>query len=369
MANTKRRIGILTGGGDCPGLNAVIRAVTKSLISRFDFEVYGIEDGFEGLVENRFRPLGYDDVSGILQTGGTILGTSNKADPFHYPVNEEGSVVFRDLSERALANVEAAGIEAICCLGGDGSMTIARRLQQKGLKVVGVPKTIDNDIWGTDVTFGFDSAMSVAAEAIDRIHTTAQSHHRVMIVEVMGRFAGWLALEAGLAGGADVILIPEMDYDLDEVCDKFLFRRRIGRKFSIVCVAEGAKPLGGEVVVQKETPASQGRIRLGGIGAKLTEDIELRTGIETRVTILGHLQRSGTPTPFDRILATRFGVAAVEMIGRREFGVMTALRGSDIVPIPLDEVAGRMKRVPPDHPLLKVARFAGKSLGASEEIA
>lgn len=366
MGIPKKRIGILTGGGDCPGLNAVIRAVTKSLISRFDWEVVGIEDGFEGLVEKRFRPLGYNDVSGILQVGGTILGTSNKADPFHYPVSEAGGIVHRDLSDRALANVEEAGLEAVCCLGGDGSMTIAQRLGEKGLRVVGVPKTIDNDLWGTDVTFGYDSAMSVAAEAIDRIHTTAQSHHRVMIVEVMGRLAGWLALGAGLAGGADVILIPEIDFELEAVCEKFLSRRRIGRKFSIVCVAEGAKPRGGEVVTQKETPASQGRVRLGGIGVRLTEEIELRTGLEARATILGHLQRSGTPTPYDRLLATRFGVAAAEMTARREFGRMAALQGEDIVTVPLDEVAGRMKRVPDGHPLLKVARFVGTSLGVDD---
>ncbi|OGD11786.1 MAG: 6-phosphofructokinase [Candidatus Aminicenantes bacterium RBG_13_62_12] len=366
MGTPKKRIGILTGGGDCPGLNAVIRAVTKSLISRFDMEVFGVEDGFEGLVENRLRPLGYDDVSGILQVGGTILGTSNKADPFRYPVTEGGAVVYRDLSDRALANVEAAGLEAVCCLGGDGSMTLAQRLREKGLKVVGVPKTIDNDLWGTDVTFGYDSAVSVAAEAIDRIHTTAQSHHRVMIVEVMGRFAGWLALGAGLAGGADVILIPEVDFDLEAVCEKFLSRRRIGRRFSIVCVAEGAKPLGGEVVVQKETPASQGRVRLGGIGSKLTEEIELRTGLETRVTILGHLQRSGTPTAYDRILATRFGVSAAEMVARGEFGRMAALRGDNIVSIPLEDVAGRMKTVPADHPLLTAALCVGTSLGVRD---
>jgi len=366
MGIRKKRIGILTGGGDCPGLNAVIRAVTKSLISRFDMEVFGIEDGFEGLVENRLRFLSYDDVSGILQVGGTILGASNKADPFHYPVTEGGDVVFRDLSDRALANLEAAGLEAVCCLGGDGSMIIAQALRDKGLKIVGVPKTIDNDLWGTDITFGYDSAVSVAAEAIDRLHTTAQSHHRVMVIEVMGRYAGWLALGAGVAGGADVILIPELDFDLGAVCEKFMFRRRIGRKFSIVCVAEGAKPRGGEVVFQKETPASRGRPRLGGIGTQLTEEIEERTGLETRVTILGHLQRSGTPTPFDRILATRFGVAAAEMIGRGEFGRMAALRGEDIVSVPLEEVAGRMKRVPLDHPLIKAARYVGTSLGAGD---
>jgi 6-phosphofructokinase 1 len=245
-------------------------------------------------------------------------------------------------------------------------MTIARDLQAKGLQVVGVPKTIDNDLFGTDVTFGYDTAVSVAAEAIDRIHTTAQSHHRVMIVEVMGRFAGWLALGAGIAGGADVILIPEIDYDLEAVCQKFADRRRIGRRFSIVCVAEGSKPIGGQVVVRQVVEGSPERIRLGGIATKLGEDIEKRCGLETRATILGHLQRGGTPTPFDRILATRFGVTAAEMVARGEFGRMAALRGEDIVSVPLDEVAGRTKQVPLDSQLLRAARAVGTNVGLRE---
>ncbi|MGB9006249.1 MAG: ATP-dependent 6-phosphofructokinase [Candidatus Aminicenantales bacterium] len=367
MANmTIKRVGILTGGGDCPGLNAVIRAVSKCLISQCGLEVMGIEDGFEGLVENRIRPLTYDDVSGILQRGGTILGTSNKADPFNYPLRESGKLVCHDLSGQALANASQAGLDAVVCLGGNGSMTIARDLQAKGLQVVGVPKTIDNDLFGTDVTFGYDTAVSVAAEAIDRIHTTAQSHHRVMIVEVMGRFAGWLALGAGIAGGADVILIPEIDYDLEAVCQKFADRRRIGRRFSIVCVAEGSKPIGGQVVVRQVVEGSPERIRLGGIATKLGEDIEKRCGLETRATILGHLQRGGTPTPFDRILATRFGVAAAEMVARGEFGRMAALRGEDIVSVPLDEVAGRTKQVPLDSQLLRAARAVGTNVGLRE---
>jgi 6-phosphofructokinase 1 len=367
MANIKiKRVGILTGGGDCPGLNAVIRAVSKSLIGQCGLEVMGIEDGFEGLVENRLRPLTYDNVSGILQTGGTILGTSNKADPFNYPQRESGELVFKDLSGQALDNAARAGLDAVICLGGNGSMTIARDLQAKGLRVVGVPKTIDNDLFGTDVTFGYDTAVSVAAEAIDRIHTTAQSHHRVMIVEVMGRFAGWLALGAGIAGGADVILIPEIDYDLEAVCQKFADRRKIGRSFSIVCVAEGSKPVGGQVVVRQVVEGSPERIRLGGIATKLGEDIEKMCGLETRATILGHLQRGGTPTAFDRVLATRFGVAAAEMVARGEFGRMAALRGGDIVSVPLDEVAGRTKLVPLDSQLLRAARAVGTNVGLRE---
>ncbi len=367
MASTKiKKVGILTGGGDCPGLNAVIRAVSKSLIGQGGLEVVGIEDGFEGLVENRLRALTYDSVSGILQTGGTILGTSNKADPFHYPVREPGGIVLKDLSSRALANAASAGLDAIVCLGGNGSMTIARDLQAMGLLVVGVPKTIDNDLWGTDVTFGYDSAVSVAAEAIDRVHTTAQSHHRVMIVEVMGRFAGWLALGAGIAGGADVILIPEIDYDLEAICQKFQQRRERGRRFSIVCVAEGAKPVGGRVVAKKLDEDNPQRIRLGGIAVELGEDIEKMCGLETRATILGHLQRGGTPTAYDRILATRFGVAAAEMVGRGEFGRMAALRGGEIISVPLDEVAGRTKQVPPDSQLLRAARAVGTNVGLRE---
>jgi phosphofructokinase-like protein len=367
MANMKhKKVGILTGGGDCPGLNAVIRAVSKSLIGQYGLEVMGIEDGFEGLVESRIRPLTYDNVSGILQTGGTILGTSNKADPFHYPQKESGELVLKDLSDRALANADLAGLDAVVCLGGNGSMTIARDLQVKGLRIVGVPKTIDNDLWGTDVTFGHDSAVSVAAEAIDRIHTTAQSHHRVMIVEVMGRFAGWLALGAGIAGGADVILIPEIDYDLEAICRKFVQRREHGRRFSIVCVAEGAKPVGGQLVARQMAEGSPERIRLGGIAVKLGEDIEKLCGLETRATILGHLQRGGTPTAFDRVLATRFGVAAAEMVARGEYGRMAALRGEEIVSIPLDEVAGRTKHVPLDSQLLKAARAVGTNVGLKE---
>jgi phosphofructokinase-like protein len=300
-----KRVGLLTGGGDCPGLNAVIRAVTKSLILRHEIEVFGFEDGYDGLLASRYRPLSYDMVSGILQSGGTILGTSNKADPFNYPIAINGKSVRRDLSDEAYKNFNDIGLDALICIGGDGTMAIAKRLIQKGMPIVGVPKTIDNDIQGTDITFGHNTAVTIAAEAIDRIHTTAQSHHRVMLVEVMGRYAGWLTLNAGLASGADIILIPEIDYDFDCICRIVQGRSKKGRRFSIIAVAEGAKPRGGERVISRIVSDSPDKIRLGGIAIKLGNQIEDATGLETRATILGHLQRGGSPTPFDRILATR----------------------------------------------------------------
>ncbi|HQI50327.1 MAG TPA: ATP-dependent 6-phosphofructokinase, partial [bacterium] len=244
---TVRRVGVLTAGGDCPGLNAVIRAVAKSLMLKADIEVIGIEDGFEGLIQNRMRKLNYEDVSGILQRGGTILGTSNKADPFAQATVIGDRIVKEDVSAQTIANIDQWQLDALVCIGGDGSMSISRKLVEKGVPVVGVPKTIDNDLYGTDVTFGFDTAVSIATDAIDRIHTTAQSHHRVMLVEIMGRYAGWLTISAGIAGGADVIILPEMEYDLEYICERVVARSRYGKRFSIVAVSEGAKPRGGEV--------------------------------------------------------------------------------------------------------------------------
>jgi len=361
--NGVKRVGVLTGGGDCPGLNAVIRAVTKSLITRYDVEVIGIEDGFQGLIENRMCPLTYDRVSGILQAGGTILGTSNKADPFHQPVVRNSKTVYEDYSNETIANIEKAGLDVIVCIGGDGTMTIANRLAQKGVPVVGVPKTIDNDLYGTDITFGHDTAVSIAAEAMDRIHTTAQSHHRVMVVEVMGRYAGWLALNSGLASGADIILIPEIEYEIDVVCEKVMERSHKGRRFSIIAVSEGAKPKGGELVVSRVVEDSPEKIRLGGISIKLANDIEDRTGLETRATVLGHLQRGGTPTAFDRILATRYGVGAAELIASAQFNRMVALQGRRIVSVPIEDVGGKSRNVPLDSPLLSVAEAVGTCMG------
>ncbi len=362
-ANGVNRVGVLTGGGDCPGLNAVIRAVTKSLITRYGIEVIGIEDGFEGLIEKRTFPLSYDAVSGILQTGGTILGTSNKADPFNTPVKRDGKIEYVDYSDETIRYISEIGLDAIICIGGDGTMTIANKLAQKGVPVVGVPKTIDNDLFGTDITFGHDTAVSIAAGAMDRIHTTAQSHHRVMIVEVMGRYAGWLALNAGLASGADIILIPELDYEIDVVCEKVEERSHKGRRFSIIAVAEGAKPKGGELVVSRIVEDSPEKIRLGGISIKLANDIEDRTGLETRATVLGHLQRGGTPTAFDRILATRYGVGAADLVASATFNRMVALQGRSIVSVPIEEIGGRSRNVPPDSSLLTIAESVGASLG------
>ena len=362
MANIKCA-GILTGGGDCPGLNAVIRAVTKSLITQYGIKVIGIEDGFQGLIENRCRELAYDDVSGILQVGGTILGTSNKADPFHHPVTENGKTVYKDLSDLTIANAKTLGMDVLVCIGGDGTMTIANQLIGKGLPIVGVPKTIDNDLYGTDVTFGYDTAVSIAAEAIDRIHTTASSHHRIMLVEIMGRYAGWLTLGAGIAGGADIIIIPEIEYDIDAICDVVTKRSKKGRRFSIVAVAEGAKARGGDMTVSRVIKDSPDQLRLGGVSVKLANEIEDRTGLETRTTILGHLQRGGSPTANDRILSSRYGVGAANLIGSGQLNRMVALQGGKITSVPIAEIGGRTRKVTIDDELVNVAKEVGTSLG------
>jgi len=365
MSNIKR-VGVLTGGGDCPGLNAVIRAVTKSLITRYKIDVVGIEDGFDGLIENLTRPLQYDDVSGILQIGGTILGSSNKANPFKHPFIRDGKTVCVDCSDKVVQNVKKLKLDALVCIGGDGTMGIARQLIDRGLNIIGVPKTIDNDLYGTDITFGYDTAVSIAAEAIDRIHTTAQSHHRVMLVEIMGRYAGWLTLGAGIAGGADIILIPEIDYDLDAICRVVEARSKKGRRFSIIAVAEGAKPKGGELTISRYIKDSPDKFRLGGISVNLGNAIEDKTGLETRATILGHLQRGGTPTAYDRILSTRYGVGAADLIGKGILNHMVALRGNSIVSVPIEEVGGRTRTVPLDDELINAALEVGTSLGVDK---
>ncbi len=358
-----QRVGVLTGGGDCPGLNAVIRAVTKSLISQEGIKVFGFEDGFLGLIENRYRELNWNAVSGILQQGGTILGTSNKANPLRHAVQENGKWVFHDVTDQVMQHVKKLGIDVVVCIGGDGTMTIAKGLMEKGLPVVGVPKTIDNDLYGTDYTFGYDTAVSIAAEAMDRIHTTAQSHHRVMFVEIMGRYAGWLTLGAGLASGADVILIPEIEYDVQAIADRVLLRSKKGRRFSIVAVAEGAKPQDGELTVQRVIQDSPDQLRLGGISIKLSAQIEDLTGLEARATILGHLQRGGSPSAFDRILATRYGVAAAELIMQNKFGDMVAWQNGGIRSIPIEKVGGKTRKVDPDHPMVQAALATGAIMG------
>lgn len=359
-----RRIGVLTGGGDCPGLNAVIRAVVKTAIRGYRLSVVGFENGFGGLIQNRARELTEKDVVGILPRGGTILGTTNRDNPFYYPMVINGEKVFRDVSDRAIENVNIHAIDALIIIGGDGSLSIAKEFyERKGLPVVGVPKTIDNDLSATDQTFGFDTALNTATEAIDKLHTTAESHHRVMVLEVMGRYAGWIALEAGLAGGADVILIPEIPYRIEKVIDKISERRDGGKRFSIVVVAEGAKPLGGEMVVKRRIEDSFDPIRLGGIGNVVAQRIEEGTGMETRVTVLGHLQRGGIPTAFDRILATRYGTGAVNLVMAGEFGKMVCLRTPNIESVPLAEAVGEQRLVPPDSDLVCTARQVGISFG------
>ena len=355
-----KKIGVLTGGGDAPGLNAVIRAVVKAAYNS-GIEVIGIEDSFDGLLDPaRTRVLTPRDVTGILRLGGTILGTTNHGDPFAYPVDTpEGKV---DYSDRVVDNFATMGLDALVVIGGDGSLSIAHQFSLKGIPIVGVPKTIDNDIVGTTSCFGFDTAVSFAADAIDRLHTTAEAHKRIMVVEVMGRYAGWIALNAGVAGGADVILIPEIPYDAEKVAARIRQRDAFGAKFSIVVVAEGARAVGGQHVLVEE--ASGGRVeRLGGIGARVAEQLEDMTGKDARYVVLGHLQRGGAPTAFDRTLATRFGGTAVELVKQGVFGRMVANNPPDIVPIPLADVVGRTKTVPLDYDLIATARAIGVSFG------
>ena len=363
MANRIKRVGVLTAGGDCPGLNAVIRAVTKSLIGKHHMEVVGVKDGFQGLIERNAQMLSANDVSGILTQGGTILGTNNKSNPFKYRVEKNGEAVIEDRSDDVLDNAQKMGIEALVTIGGDGTQWIALGLAKKGMRVVGVPKTIDNDLRETDLTFGHDTAVQIATEAIDRIHTTAMSHHRVMVVETMGRNAGWIALNAGIAGGGDIILVPEIPYTIGSICKKIENRVANGRLFSIVVVAEGAKAVGGEQVVKERVADPSMPIRLGGVGQKVADEIEEATGIETRVTVLGHLQRGGTPTALDRILATRFGAVAAHLVTEGVSGRMVAIKGNHIVSVPLEAAVAGPKLIDPESSLVKAAREVGASFG------
>ena len=355
------RIGLLTGGGDCPGLNAVIRAVVKGLVLRHGATVVGFEDGFEGLIEDRARELSYRDASGILTLGGTVLGTSNKANPFQY-FRAAGA----DVSDQALATYARHGLDGLVVIGGDGTMTIAHGLIGRGMRVVGVPKTIDNDLVGTDRTFGFDTAVSIAAEAIDRLHTTAQSHHRVMILETMGRYAGWIALHAGVAAGADVILLPEFPYHLDEVVRVCRTREAGGQKFTIIAMAEGAHPLGGDRAVLKTIPDSPDPIRLGGTCQVLGVALEAHLDSEVRTTILGHVQRGGTPTPFDRVLSTRFGVHAADLIAAGRSDVMVALHNGQMGEVAILDVADKTRLVTADDPVVRAGVAVGTSFGVPD---
>lgn len=329
------KIGILTGGGDCPGLNAVIRAIVRKGIFHYEDEFIGFLEGWRGVVENKCRVLDLNAVAGILPRGGTILRTSRTN-----PVKKPGGV------DRCIENLRKNGVEALVALGGDDTQSVSQALFERGINVVGVPKTIDNDLAGTDMCFGFDTAVSVATEAIDRVHTTAEAHNRVIMVEVMGRDSGWIALYSGVAGGADVILIPERPIDLDEVTESLKRRHARGRYFSIVVVAEGAKLSGGNGVVTETDQVDEfGHVRLGGIGNVLAREIERRTGFETRAVILGHTQRGGSPTAFDRMLATRYGIGAIDMVHRGDFGCMVALKGNDIRSVPLADAISKRRQV------------------------
>ena len=353
------KIAISTGGGDAPGLNAVIRGVVLAAAHR-GWECLGIRRGYDGLMGlDKVVPLGPAEVRGITHLGGTILGTTNRGNPFRWKETQpDGTVVEHDRSKEVVSEAKRLGIEAIVAIGGDGSLGIALQLYKMGIPVVGVPKTIDNDVGGTVATFGFDTAVQTATEAIDKVHSTAESHDRVMVVEVMGRHAGFIALNSGLAGSADVILIPEIPFDIKKVCDKIRAREGEGRHFSIVVVAEGARPKGGGVsLVDPE------HHRLGGIGDKVGHSIEEMTGKETRTMVLGHLQRGGSPTTFDRLLSLRFGAAAVRLIAEQKFGMMVALQPPDIVAVPIAEAIARPRRVPLDSDVISTARDLGISLG------
>lgn len=349
-----RCIGICTGGGDAPGLNAVIRAAVKAAFLKYKWKVIGIPDGFDGLIwPERSRELTLKDVSGILPRGGTVLGTTNRGNPFHYKSVENGVEVSRDISDTVIANSHKLGIDAVISIGGDGSQKIALELFKKGLKIVGVPKTIDNDLCATEVTFGFDTALHTATDAVDKIHTTAESHHRIMVVEVMGRDAGWIAIEAGIAGGAHVILIPEIPFAIDKICEHIARRESYGKHFTIIVVAEG-------ISLPHDWKEKR---RTGSVGTRVGDAVAAHTGKEVRVSVLGHIQRGGSPTPFDRILATRFGVAAVDLIAQGGFGRMVCLRNERIGCVDIAAAVGQLKTVDPRGDLVSTARAIGISFG------
>ena len=364
MAENIKKIAILTGGGDCPGLNAVIRAVTRTAIIQYGYEVYGYKFGYKGLYDNDLVPLTLDSVSGILHRGGTILYSSNKDNLFNYLVKEDGKLVKKDVSDVAMQNLKDSGIDVLVVIGGDGTLTSARDFSRKGIKVIGVPKTIDNDLGATDVTFGFNTAIDVVTEALDRLHTTAESHHRIMILEVMGRDAGWIALQSGIAGSADVILIPEIPYDINKVVEKIKQRENQGRLFSIIVVAEGAKSITGEKSIYKIVEDSPDPVRYGGIANKLALELEvLIKNHEIRSTVLGHIQRGGNTCTYDRILSTRYGVKAVELISEGKFGNMVALKGNEVSYVNLEDVIGNNKNVEPNGEFVKIAKQIGISFG------
>jgi len=356
-----RKIAINTGGGDAPGLNAVIRAATLAAVER-GWEVVGIRHGYRGLIDTReLMTLDRDTVRGITHRGGTILGTANKGNPFEFPIETPQGKKIIDISDRVVETFHALGLDALVCVGGDGSLRIAQKFAEKGMPIVGVPKTIDNDLAGTVLTFGFDTAVNTATDALDKLHSTAEAHERVMVCELMGRYAGWIALNSGVAATADVILIPEIPFDIEVVCDKVREREIRGRHFSIVVVAEGARPKDGEMMVKGRELGRE--VILGGIGAWVADEIARRTGKETRSMVLGHLQRGGSPTTFDRLLGLRFGAAAIRALGEGMVNVMVALAPPTVKTIPLAEAVSHMKSVPLDCDTMLTARAMGICLG------
>jgi len=357
------KVGILTGGGDCPGLNAVIRSAVRTATDYYKWEVVGFLNGYKGLIENKTRPLDSKGVSGLLARGGTTIGTSNSDDPYAYKEIINGSRVVHDVSERVVKTYEANKLDALIIIGGDGTLSTALKLyKQKGLNIIGVPKTIDNDLSATDYTFGFDTAIGIVTEAVDRIKTTAESHDRVMLVEVMGRDTGWIALHAGLASGAHIILIPEIPYDMEKVTETIYARKSRSKNFSVILISEGAKPKGGDVTIRRLVDDPNMAIRLGGVANVVADQIEAATHIETRVVILGHVQRGGKPSAFDRILCTRLGVEAINMVVNKEFGKMACLKTPFIKSVPLEEAAHNRK-VDPGDQMIAEAKASGISFG------
>ena len=358
-----KRIGVLTGGGDCPGLSALVRGIARPAVSHFGATVIGILGGFEGLVEGKMRELPAKEVMGSVSPGGAMLGTSDKGDPFHFPIQTQQGIDILDCSEDAVRNCRDWNLDALIAIGGDGTMHIVDKFTDLGLNLIGVPKTIDNDLAGTDTSFGHDSAVRIATDAIDRIQTTESVHYRVLVVEVMGRYAGWIALGAGLAGGADVILIPEIPFQWEKACDHVVKRGKQGARLSIICVSEGARPAGGEIVEKENEVGRTDPSRRGGIGDLVGRRIAEMTGLDTRVTVLGQLQRGGDPTAFDRILANRFGAKAVELASQEQSGHMVSLRGTEVVAVPVREATQKIRTVPLDSQLLFAARAVGTCFG------
>ncbi len=362
--NQVKKIALLTGGGDCPGLNAVIRAVTKTAILEYGYEVIGYRFGYRGLYNNHYINLDIDTVDGILHKGGTILWSSNKDNLFDYLVEENGKKVKKDVSDVAVENLKKENVDALVIVGGDGTLTSARDFSRKGINVIGVPKTIDNDLGSTDFTFGFNTAVGIVTDCLDRLHTTAESHHRILIAEVMGRNAGWIALHSGIAGDAHVILIPEIPYSLDKIVEKIEERKAKGYKHTLIVVSEGAKSITGETVVAKVVEDSPDPIRFGGIANKIANELEKRIkDQEVRSTILGHIQRGGNTSTYDRVLSTRYGAAAARLVNEGKFGNMVCLKGDEIFYVSLEDVIGKEKYVDPNHELIKISKSMGIGFG------